>query len=321
MTGDNKNLILAIVLSVLVIGGYHFLYLAPQAAKQAELARQQAEHAEQAQADADPTARLTAAGQVPGTPQTPELARADAIAATSARQDQVARSRRLDQPHRRRLRRSCTSSNIARRSIRRARLSSCCRPPARPAVISPSRAGFPTAVASQASRYQGAMDRTRRRGAWAGQAGHADLGQWRGRRLQAHDLAERPLSLHDQARDREQDRQCRSACGPMRASSARKCRLLRAGGCSSKACSACSTDARRGSLHRSHRTAQPEKFDSTGGWLGFTDKYWATALIPDQKLGGGRHIPAHQAERPRHLPDRLSGARCDYRAGRRHRDL
>ena len=30
------------------------------------------------------------------------------------------------------------------------------------------------------------------------------------------------------------------------------------------------------------KDGQPEKFDSTGGWLGFTDKYWATALIPDQ---------------------------------------
>ena len=27
----------------------------------------------------------------------------------------------------------------------------------------------------------------------------------------------------------------------------------------------------------------PEKFTTTGGWLGFTDKYWLTALIPDQK--------------------------------------
>ena len=48
MTGDNKNLILAIVLSMLVIGAYHFLYLAPQAAKQAEIQRQQAEQAEPA---------------------------------------------------------------------------------------------------------------------------------------------------------------------------------------------------------------------------------------------------------------------------------
>jgi YidC/Oxa1 family membrane protein insertase len=28
---------------------------------------------------------------------------------------------------------------------------------------------------------------------------------------------------------------------------------------------------------------KPEDFTSTGGWLGFTDKYWLTALVPDQK--------------------------------------
>ena len=28
---------------------------------------------------------------------------------------------------------------------------------------------------------------------------------------------------------------------------------------------------------------EPQKIDSTGGWLGFTDKYWAAAVIPDQK--------------------------------------
>ncbi len=27
---------------------------------------------------------------------------------------------------------------------------------------------------------------------------------------------------------------------------------------------------------------EPKAIDSTGGWLGFTDQYWATALIPDQ---------------------------------------
>ncbi len=29
----------------------------------------------------------------------------------------------------------------------------------------------------------------------------------------------------------------------------------------------------------------PQKFTTTGGWLGFTDKYWLTALVPDQARG------------------------------------
>jgi YidC/Oxa1 family membrane protein insertase len=28
-----------------------------------------------------------------------------------------------------------------------------------------------------------------------------------------------------------------------------------------------------------------QRFSSTGGWIGFTDKYWLTALVPDQRMG------------------------------------
>jgi YidC/Oxa1 family membrane protein insertase len=35
--------------------------------------------------------------------------------------------------------------------------------------------------------------------------------------------------------------------------------------------------------YTSLKTGQPDKYDSTGGWLGFTDKYWLTALVPPQK--------------------------------------
>ena len=42
-----------------------------------------------------------------------------------------------------------------------------------------------------------------------------------------------------------------------------------------------------GTLREVHYSDQadltvPTKYDSTGGWIGFTDKYWAAAMIPDQ---------------------------------------
>ena len=49
-------------------------------------------------------------------------------------------------------------------------------------------------------------------------------------------------------------------------------------------------DAQRSQLHRLRRKlCSRSAYDSTGGWLGFTDKYWAAALIPDQTLGAHRH--------------------------------
>ncbi len=46
-------------------------------------------------------------------------------------------------------------------------------------------------------------------------------------------------------------------------------------------------------------TATPFSQKSTGGWLGIQDKYWATALIPDQKLeftGTLRHLKLGQTD-------------------------
>ena len=54
----------------------------------------------------------------------------------------------------------------------------------------------------------------------------------------------------------------------------------------------------------------PEKFTTTGGWLGFTDKYWLTALVPDQaaqfdgqfRAGANTAYQADYAFAPRLLP-------------------
>ena len=54
---------------------------------------------------------------------------------------------------------------------------------------------------------------------------------------------------------------------------------------------------------------QPIDYDSTGGWLGFTDKYWLTALIPPQKEAVKARFRHTQRERGRPLSGRLSRRR------------
>ncbi|HKT17207.1 MAG TPA: membrane protein insertase YidC [Stellaceae bacterium] len=51
---------------------------------------------------------------------------------------------------------------------------------------------------------------------------------------------------------------------------------------------------------------KPVNFASTGGWLGFTDKYWLTALIPDQK-------ETISANFQHFLQDRTDVYQADYR--------
>ncbi|MBI0474395.1 membrane protein insertase YidC [Sphingomonas sp. MA1305] len=53
----------------------------------------------------------------------------------------------------------------------------------------------------------------------------------------------------------------------------------------------------------------PDRFTTTGGWLGFTDKYWLTALVPDQaaqfdgqfRSGGDKQYQADYAFAPKLL--------------------
>ena len=48
-------------------------------------------------------------------------------------------------------------------------------------------------------------------------------------------------------------------------------------------------------LHRLQgRTTPPQTFQSTGGWLGITDKYWMAAVIPPQTAQSRRRLSRHR---------------------------
>ena len=53
----------------------------------------------------------------------------------------------------------------------------------------------------------------------------------------------------------------------------------------------------------------PQKYDATGGWVGITDKYWATVLVPDQQMAyEGRFIEGTANGKPTYQADYLLGA-------------
>ena len=62
---------------------------------------------------------------------------------------------------------------------------------------------------------------------------------------------------------------------------------------------------------------KPQEYTSTGGWLGFTDKYWLTALVPPQNEAVKARFTHTRRGRGRSLPDRLSRPR-GHGPGRRH---
>ena len=63
----------------------------------------------------------------------------------------------------------------------------------------------------------------------------------------------------------------------------------------------------------------PQRFESNGGWLGITDKYWLTALIPDQKQTIKASFNSGKRRRPRQVSGGLSAGNTEYSGGRRNR--
>ncbi len=277
MKGDNKNLILAIVLSVLVIGAYHFLYLAPQAAKQAELARQQAEQAEQAKQT--PTQQGSGTGQVPGTPQTPELARADAIAATSR-----VKIKTPDLEG---------SINLVGASLDDLQLVQYRETvnPASPAVVLLSPSGTPNGYfAEQGWIAEGTVKLPDPKAVWTAPEGAmlepdkpVTLTWDNGEGI----VFKRTFSISNSyliTIKHEFENKTANPVGARPYARIQRQELPHVSGYW------VFFEGMLGWLNSSLvevnysklQDGVPQKFDSSGGWLGFTDKYWATALIPDQ---------------------------------------
>ena len=56
--------------------------------------------------------------------------------------------------------------------------------------------------------------------------------------------------------------------------------------------------------YRGHRAKEKREWTATAGWLGITDKYWATALVPDQRCPiSARSRPAWPARRRTYQTD------------------
>ncbi len=64
--------------------------------------------------------------------------------------------------------------------------------------------------------------------------------------------------------------------------------------------------------------AKSVSFKVTDGWLGITDKYWASALLPDTDAQLQARFSSNQVGATHNLPDRLSAGSADHR-DRRHR--
>ena len=63
--------------------------------------------------------------------------------------------------------------------------------------------------------------------------------------------------------------------------------------------------------------AKQVEFNVTNGWLGITDKYWASALLPDTTAQAEGALLVQPGRQDPHLPDRLSAGSAD-RSDRRH---
>ncbi len=69
-------------------------------------------------------------------------------------------------------------------------------------------------------------------------------------------------------------------------------------------------------LHRHREEESADRQSPSGGWLGITDKYWAATLLPNQKTNLQARFSFADARQREDLPDRLPRRCRDHRARR-----
>ena len=186
-------------------------------------------------------------------------------------------------------------------------------------LFSPSRRAAPLLRRVRLERRQGrdaadagprhALARREGRAADAGVACHAGLGQRPGPGVPAHDLGRPRLPVQRRRRGGEQERQPRLALSlcpdlPARPAEARRRVDDPARGLHRRR--RATAASRRSATPTSSRRAARKTYKQTGGWLGFTDKYWAAALVPDPKVAHRGAASAAARARP--------GAKDTYQA-------
>ena len=225
---DNKNFIIAIVLSIAVLIGWQYFFAGPQIEQPAS-SRSPKQPAKPPAAPRTSRRRRRSRrrpvdGAAPPAPSAPSRAGphprggARPVAARADR-DRRASPARSTSPAAGSTTSASTTST--RPSTRRARPSSSCRRPAGRTATSPSSAGSATTAGVAGARPGHACGR-RRPGAelTVDAAGDAHLGQRRRPRLHAHDRGRRELHVHGHRRGRQHDRRRGRTSRPMAASPA-----------------------------------------------------------------------------------------------------
>ena len=279
---EQRNLILAIVLSVTIIIAFQYFYELPRIQEAQE---QQAIRTEQAVQEGE----SAMPGSPSGAPSPPGVAAPSGPSVSATPSEIIEGTDRVDLDNGQiRGSFSLTGGRIDNVILSDYKLTTAPNSPdvallSPPGTLNPYFAEFGWVASDESVPVPGrdAVWTDRQHRAAPRPAGHAELGQRPGAALRAARRDRRLLHVHGHAAGRERRRFGRHAA-PVRPrqplGNTRDARLLHPPrGADRRA----QRHARGDRLRRSARGRNIE-LSSQGGWLGFTDKYWLAALVPDQ---------------------------------------